>query len=143
PPSAPSPDLIDNLAAMLRQNRSMTLDELRQKLNVDGAAIWQGLRQLANAGQVIYDVVAQKFRWRQIMPKALGEAEIGPEHPELIGARQIMARDKAELTSRDYAANNMMVLGGKVESTPVESMVDQDPLIRRRKWLCGYYQHFR
>jgi hypothetical protein len=43
------------------------------------------LRELANAGQVIYDLQDRVYRWRQIMPKAIGQAEIGPEHPELPG----------------------------------------------------------
>ena len=76
------------------------------------------------------------------MPKALGEAELGPEHPEVAGARQILARGKAELTGRDYASGNMMVLTGRVESTPVEIMVDADQRIKRGKCLCGYYRHF-
>ena len=44
------------------------------------------LNRLAHSGQVIYDLVAGVYRWRQVMPMAVGEAEMGPENQELAQA---------------------------------------------------------
>lgn len=142
PPSAPSPDMINSIAAVVREKRAATLSEVTERLGLDAAKASEGLRQLAHSGQVIYDLLARRYRWRQIMPKALGEAELGPEHPELAAARQIMQRGRAELTNRDYAAGNAMLLSGKVESNLVEIMVDADQRIKRGKCICAHYRDF-
>ena len=145
PPAAPSPDLVNNIAAKLRERRAMTALEVEQTLGVEPAVAAAGLRQLANAGQAIYDLHAGLFRWRQIMPKAIGEAEIGPEHPELAGARQIMEANRVKLESRQDAPIGIgsgYILGGKAEAKPVEILIDADQRVRRGKCVCGYYQKY-
>ncbi|HYO10938.1 MAG TPA: hypothetical protein VER17_18380 [Tepidisphaeraceae bacterium] len=144
PPAAPSPDAVNNVAAALRQQRAMTPRQIESAAQLDPAPAAAALRQLAHAGQVIYDLSAGVYRWRQIMPKALGEAEIGAEHPELAGARQIMERDQAKLESRhdDPVARGGYVLGGKVEGKPVEILVDADQRIKRGKCVCGYFRQY-
>ena len=143
PPAAPSPDLIDNIAAVLREKRVMTSSQIEQALGIDAARAAAALRELAHAGQAIYDLSAQVYRWRQIMPKALGQAEIGPEHPELIGARELMSRNLVSLESRVEAPSGAAyVLGGKSQSYDVEILVDADQRIRRGKCGCGYYRKF-
>jgi hypothetical protein len=144
PPAAPSPDLIDNVAALLRQRRAMTADEIGRAVSSDAPAVAAALRHLAHAGQVIYDLTRGVYRWRQIMPKAIGEAEIGPEHPELLGARQIMQRDRVTLESRHDVPTmpGAYLIAGKAESKPVEILLDADQRIRRGKCVCGYYRQF-
>ena len=143
PPAAPAPDMVNNVAAVMREKRVATLADVQQRLSTDPAQTSEALRQLAHSGQVIYDLIAQRFRWRQIMPKALGEAEIGAEHPELAGARQIMERNQITLESRqDAPIGTGYLLTGKAEGKPVEILVDADQRIRRGKCVCGYYQKF-
>jgi hypothetical protein len=76
------------------------------------------------------------------MPRALGEAEIGAEHPELAGARQIMERKQADLTGRDEAPGGGYVLSGRVASHEVEILVDADQRIKRGKCICAHYRRY-
>jgi hypothetical protein len=99
------------------------------------------LRRLAFAGQVIHDLPHGVYRFRQVMPVALGEAQLGPENPELAGARRLMLHSDATLQSVDRNERGA-VLTGKVESTPVEILVDLDGRIRRGKCLCGHFRQF-
>jgi hypothetical protein len=150
PPAAPSPDTIDNVAAILRERRRMTSAEIEQAVGIDAARAAAALRDLAHAGQVIYDLSAHVYRWRQIMPKAIGEAEIGPEHPELVGARQIMEKNRVTLETRVEAPTapnekpiaGAFVITGQADNTPVEIMLDADQRIRRGKCVCTYYRKF-
>ena len=148
PPAAPAPDTVDNVAAVVREQGRVEQPAIEQRLGIAPPVAAAALRQLANAGQVIYDLVDGVYRWRQIMPKAVGQAEIGPEHPELAGARVLMERNRAELTSRQDAPDvsgagaGGYVLGGNVESKPVEILVDADGRIRRGKCLCGYFRQY-
>lgn len=144
PPAAPAPDTVDNVAAVVRERQRVEQSTVEQRLGLAPAVASAALRQLANAGQVIYDLTEGVYRWRQIMPKAIGQAEIGPEHPELAGARELMEKNKAELTSRQDAPGpgGGYVLGGNVDHKPVEVLVDADGRIRRGKCLCGYFRQF-
>jgi hypothetical protein len=150
PPAAPSPDVINNVAAVLREKRAMTQAEIEQSVSLDPARAAAALRELAHSGQAIYDLSAGVHRWRQIMPKAIGEAEIGPDHPEVVGARQIMEKNQVTLDSRQDApavgaagaSAGGYILGGKAEGKPVEILIDGDQRIRRGKCVCGYYQQF-
>jgi hypothetical protein len=149
PPAAPAPDTVDNVAAVVREARRAAPGVVEQRLGLAPKVAAAALRELANAGQVIYDLADGVYRWRQIMPKAVGQAEIGPEHPELAGARDLMERNRAELTSRQDApvvagggGAGGYVLGGNVESKPVEILLDADGRIRRGKCLCGYFRQY-
>lgn len=142
PPEAPSPDLVNNVAAALRERRAATLAQLTSAVTSDDGKVAAALRQLAHSGQAIHDLSEGIYRWRQIMPKALGEAEMGEEHPEMLGARSIMARARADLLTRDEAPRGGYVLTGTVDNDPVEIMVDPDGRIRRGKCVCGYYRRF-
>jgi hypothetical protein len=144
PPAAPSPDLITNVQAIVREMKSATLEQVmsRAMLINDPATALAALRHLAHSGQIIHDLVAGVYRWRQVMPRALGEAEIGPEHEELAGARQIMERRQAELHTRDEAPGGGYLLGGRVASCEVEMIVDSDQRIKRGKCVCGWFRRF-
>jgi hypothetical protein len=142
PPAAPSPDLVNDVAATLRDRRAAQLSELQSAVSGQANDVEAALRQLAQSGQAIHDLTTGFYRWRQIMPKALGEAEMGPEHPELAGARTIMSRDRADLQSREEAPRAGYVLTGKVDNDPVEILVDSEGRIRRGKCVCGYYRKY-
>ncbi|HSU65538.1 MAG TPA: SWIM zinc finger family protein [Tepidisphaeraceae bacterium] len=142
PPAAPSPDLVNNVAAVLHERRSATLPEVASAVSAEADVVAAALRQLAHSGQAIADLTTGAYRWRQIMPRALGEAEIGPEHPELAGARTIMDRNRADLSDRQEAPRGGYVLSGVVDNDPVEVLVDADGRIRRGKCVCGYFRKY-
>ena len=143
PPAAPSPDLVTNVAAVLRGNRQMTAKQIEAQVHADAPTVAAALRELAQSGQAIYDLAAGVYRWRQIMPRAIGEAEIGPEHPELAGAREIMEKNRVSLEARQEApSGGGYIITGKADGSPVEILLDPDQRIRRGKCVCGYYRKF-
>ena len=131
-----------SIAAAFRGEPALSLDRLRQVTGASAGEVLAWLNRLAMLGQVIHDLPASVFRWRQVMPRALGEAEIGPEHAELAGARTIMARGRADLKAREEAPRGGYVLTGVVDNDPVEVLVDADGRIRRGKCVCGYFRRF-
>ena len=143
PPRAPTVNEIDAAAAALKARRAADLGSVQREAGeADGHAVAAALRHLAQTGQVIYDLAAGVYRYRQIMSQPLGEAQLGPEDPELAGARDLVARRKFELTDRQDGPNLTRVIIGKVESKPVEILVDADDRIKRGKCLCGHFQKY-
>jgi hypothetical protein len=139
PPVEPSRDLIARLADWLRVQRKTTLDEVQAHLAAEAGSCFAALNHLAHTGQVIYDLVAGVYRWRQVMPMALGEAEIGPENPELAASRMIIDKRQAKIESRQEAPRGAMIYTGNAQGKPVELLVDADGVIRRGKCVCSHH----
>ena len=143
PPRAPSADLIDRTAAELKTRRAADLATIQSATGAgDEFLAAAALRHLAQSGQVIYDMAAGKYRYRQIMAQPLGEAQLGPEDPEVIGARLLVATKKFELTDRQDGPNLTRATIGKVEGKPVEILVDSDDRIKRGKCVCGHFRKY-
>src|SRR5262249_62374982 len=71
------------------------------------------LNRLALLGQLIHDLHAGLYRWRQIMPVALSLEQIGPENPETVGARQIVARKQVRLKRDERLPRGLRMLAGQ------------------------------
>jgi hypothetical protein len=131
------------VAAALRIRRAAQLSELKLLVaGVDDFAMAAALRQLAQSGQVIFDLSANQYRYRQIMSQPLGESQLGPEDDEVAAARKLVAERKVELVDRQDGPDLTRAIIGKVESKPVEILVDADDRIKRGKCLCGHYLKF-
>ena len=98
------------------------------------------MNHLAHCGQVIYDLAAGVYRFRQVMPMVVGEAEMGPENEELVASRQLVAGGHVAIASRQEASRGIVVYCGKVDGKPVELVIDADGLIRRGKCVCGHHR---
>lgn len=137
-----SPDQAERLRECLQRQRAMTLHDLSSQCMVEAPAARSALMRLARTGQVIHDLGARLYRWRQIMPQALGEAELSQPHPELAAARDIMARKEVRLESQQPAPGGGVVLSGNIDNTPVEMMLDGDRNVKRGKCVCGHYRKY-
>ena len=143
PPRSPSLELIARTAAAVKSQRAATLAEIQIAVGeTDEFLVAGALRQLAQTGQLIYDIAHGKFRYRQIMSQPLGESQLGPEDPELAGARALISQNKIQLIDRQDGPNLSRVIIGNVESTPVEILVDPEDRIKRGKCLCGHFKQF-
>lgn len=140
PPVTPSAALIETLRNSLRDARSADFLRLASEAHAEPAECAAGLNHLAHAGQMIYDLDARRYRWRQILPQALGEAELGPENPELVASRRILLRRQVRIATRDVLAEGAIVYTGEVEGKPVELMIDADHRIRRGQCGCGHHR---
>jgi hypothetical protein len=141
PPATITEDLLSRVIRLLQERRALSLSQLEIATRAPARAVTAALRRLAFSGQVIHDLPRGLYRFRQVMPMALGEAHLGPDNPELTGARHLMLTYDAKLDSTDQTESGA-VLTGKVESTQVEILVDLDGRIRRGKCLCGHFRQY-
>jgi len=141
PPATITEDLLGRVGRILQERRAMSLAELQSATSAAAPAVTAALRRLAFAGQVIHDLPNRVYRFRQVMPVPLGEAQLGAENAELTAARQLMWTRNAKLESSDHSDRGSIHIG-KVESTPVEILVDLDGRIRRGKCVCGHFRKY-
>jgi hypothetical protein len=141
PPGTVNDLSLEKLASTFRSSTSQSLATVAQQSGLalhDAAA---GLNQLALLGQVIHDVSTGVFRWRQVIPTPLTREQLGPPNPELVAAKELVARGKVKIVSNEQLANGNRLLMGQFSNHLVELMVDSDHIIVRGKCNCSH--HFR
>jgi hypothetical protein len=141
PPATITPELLAQVGRLLQERRAMSLAELQTATGAKAPALTAALRRLAFTGQVIHDLPNRKYRFRQVMPAPLDEAQLGPENAELNEARHLIAAGNAKLEAVDRSMRGA-ALTGRVESKPVEILIDLDGRIRRGKCVCGHFRQF-
>jgi hypothetical protein len=141
PPAQPTGDLIARVAQFMQARRAAAFADIDLASGSQPAQTAAALNHLAHTGQLIHDLPNAVYRWRQIMPQALGEAELGPENPELTASKQILIRKQAKIDSRTEAAGGF-ALAGVADGKPVELFLNADGLIKRGKCVCSHHYKF-
>ncbi len=139
PPVEPSPDLIGDIAATFRERPALTFDEIRARTGAAAAFVAAGLNRLALKGQVIRDLHAGVYRWRQVMPFVLAPDDLGPGDPETAAARELVSEGKAQVVRDDRRPDGLRVLEGRVPEHPVTVLLDADGRMLRGKCTCSHH----
>jgi hypothetical protein len=95
------------------------------------------LNRLAGLGQLIHDLPAGLYRWRQIMPVAVSQEQLGPENPETVAARRLVG--KVRLTRDERSPTGLRLLAGSVENRNVELVIDNDGRMIKGKCTCSHH----
>ena len=140
PPAAAGAREIEIASAFMQRRRVATFAEIAGAVPGTAATVQAALNHLAHTGQVIHDLGAGVFRWRQIMPRALGEAELGPENEEVAASRELVRSGRVVVESSVAAPGGGTIFVGKAESTPVELLMDNEGRIKRGRCLCGHFR---
>jgi hypothetical protein len=139
PPAVPSDELLGDIAATFRDSPTRTFAEIRARTGAAPAFVAAGLNRLALMGQVIHDLHAGVYRWRQIMPLPLALDVIGPENPETIAAKELVENGKVHVTRDDHRADGLRILEGQVPDRPVTLLLDADGRMLRGKCSCSHH----
>jgi hypothetical protein len=142
PPAQPDEMLLRQLAASFGTSPILTFDQLRQRTGAPGPLVAAGLNRLAQLGQVIHDLPANAYRWRQIMPSSLSLRELGPDSPETEGARELVEKRQVRLSRDEMSASGLRVLEGRAAGTQAEVVLDGDGRIVRGKCTCSHHHRF-
>jgi hypothetical protein len=139
PPVEPSRYLATQVAASFRANPSQTLAGITSKTGGSGAEVLAVLNQLAGLGQVIHDLHAGVYRWRQVMPVTLSAELIGPENSETVAAREIARTSSVHVLRDESRPDGLRILEGKILDRPVTLLLDADGRMLRGKCTCSHH----
>jgi hypothetical protein len=141
PPAEPSDALLGDIGSAFKERPGLTFDQVRQRTGAAAPFVAAGLNRLAQLGQVIHDLPAGLYRWRQVMPVAVSLEQAGPESPETVAGRHLVAQRKVRLERDDRLESGLRLLAGKVPDRPVELLLDSDGRMVRGKCTCSH--HFK
>ena len=129
-------------AEKLSQTRTLTAPRLAAELNVSADVAVSVMNQLALRGQAIFDLHAGVFRWRQVLPMAVSDQEVGAPHPEIDAAARMMMSGGVKIETQVAAPRGGWILTGKAENQSVEVLIDSDGMVRKGKCRCSWHFKF-
>lgn len=138
----PDEALAEQVLPLLRDAQRATLPELVRAVSAQGSEkvsekkLLGSLNLLAKQGQVVYDFAHSCYRYRQVMPVALSEKLLGPEHPELIQGRLLASAVKIGKKKKEGAS---VFYQAKVQNTSCEAAFDPDMAFVKAKCTCSYF----
>ncbi len=139
PPAEPDAATMRAIAGAFHTDPALSFDRLQVLTHARPPALAVGLNRLAMLGQVIHDLPAGLYRWRQIMPVTLSAELVGPEHPETVAARQLIAGSAVRVSRDETQPNGLRVLEGRVHTTEVSLLLDGDGRMLRGRCSCSYH----
>lgn len=142
PPVSANLPQVAAAAEKLSQHRSMTAARMTTELNVSSDVAVSVMNQLALRGQAIFDLHAGVFRWRQVLPMAVSDQEVGAPHPEIDAAARMMMSGGVKIETQVAAPRGGWILTGKAENQSVEVLIDSDGMVRKGKCRCSWHFKF-
>ncbi|OAI47951.1 hypothetical protein AYO44_08400 [Planctomycetaceae bacterium SCGC AG-212-F19] len=145
PPAEPSHDLLGDIAATFKEKPALAFEQIRQRTGAAAPYVAVGLNRLAQMGQLIHDLPGGVYRWRQIMPVVVALDQLGPESPETLGARELVAKRQVQITREEKSRSGLRMLAGKVgdRTKEVELVLDLDGRMLRGKCSCSHHFQFK
>lgn len=123
----------------LEQDQVATIGSLAESTGFAPSALLPSLHQLAQQGQVIYDFGVDAYRYRQVMPVALSEAVLGPEHPELAAGKQIAQEKKVKVLREEALPGGSRLYVFEAADIAAEAVIDADGAFKKAKCSCSFF----
>jgi hypothetical protein len=141
PPVEIGDSLLSEIGRAFKDGPVQSFEQLRQHTRQGAPTLAAGLNRLALLGQVIHDLPAGLYRWRQVMPAELSVHQVGRDSPETEAARALVAQRQVSVSRDEPTPNGLWLLAGKVQNRPVELTLDADGRMVRGKCTCSH--HFK
>jgi hypothetical protein len=139
PPADPSAAVLIDIAAAFQVKPALTFNQIRERTGAAPAFVAAGLCKLASLGQVVHDLHAGLYRWRQVMPVAVSLEQIGPESPETEAARQLVARRTVRIDRDETRLDSLRILEGESGGRTVSLLIDADGRMLRGRCTCSHH----
>lgn len=133
---------IETVARMLRTERAADFERINSLLGYGAGATAAVLNRLAYSGQVIFDLGANQYRWRQVLPMAVGDEHTGSPDPEVVAAEDLVRGSRVTVESRSEDPLTGLLVSGKVDGSSVELLMNADGLVRRGSCGCAHHRSF-
>lgn len=142
PPAEPSEDVLGDIAAAFRDSPALTFEQVRQRTGAAPHLVAAGLNRFALLGQLIHDLAAGVYRWRQILPVESSIKQVKVDSPEADAARDLVAEGRVNV-SRDETVGGLRAVVGRVNGKDIEVVCDADGRVTRGQCSCSHYFRFK
>jgi len=133
------PQTVDDIERFLARTQKAALPVIEAAIAAPTDVVLGSLHQLAKQGQVMYDFAGDCFRYRSVMPVALSQAVLGPDHPELREGQRLFREKKVRISRDEPLERGRRLIAALVEKTECEGVLDADGAYARAKCACSYF----
>ena len=142
PPVEPSEDLLGDIATAFRESPSLTFEQVCRRTGAAAPFVAAGLNRFALLGQLIHDLGAGIYRWRQILPAELSIKQVKFDSPEAEAAKNLVSAGRVNV-NRDETVAGLRVIAGKVENRDAEVVINSDGKVSRGQCNCSHWFKFK
>ncbi|APR88033.1 hypothetical protein A7982_13382 [Minicystis rosea] len=135
----PDPRVMAAVQQKLFDVQHASADELAAAVSAPRDVTLSSLHELAQHGQAIYDFAAGCYRYREVMPFALSEAVVGPEHPELAEGKRLATEKRVKVRREEALAGGRRLYVFDAGNTQAEAVIDNDGVLKDAKCSCSFY----
>lgn len=135
----PEEAVTTKVASYLEVERIARVGDLALAANTSSDRVLASLFQLSTEGQVVYDFAADRFRYRPVLPVALSESILGPEHPELAAGRKLAEGKQVRVLRTEALGGGRKLYVFKAQETSCEAVVDGDLAFKKAKCTCSFF----
>lgn len=139
PPAEVNETMLVQISGAFRQSPMLPFESVVASSQLPRPTVAAGLNRLALLGQVIHDLPANQYRWRQVMPTPLTSEQVGPENVETTEAKHFLERGQVTVTRDELTATGLRLLQGRLPDRSVELLVDGDGRMMRGKCNCSHH----
>ncbi len=139
PPVDPTDAMIGAVAGAFRIRSSYTAAELSLAAGMPMPETIAALNRLALLGQVIHDLPAGLYRWRQVMPVTLAAELAVADDPETQAAKRIILAGEVKVTQDVRRPDGLRILEGTYHSRAISLLIDADGRLLRGKCNCSHH----
>ncbi len=140
--AAPDVRSMTALTTRLHEVQRASSEELAQAVGISQPSALASLHELAKHGQAVYDFSSDCYRYREVMPFALSEAVLGPDHPELAEGRRIArgtGKAGVKILRDEALPGGRRLFVFKALDTSCEAVVDADGAFKSAKCTCSFF----
>lgn len=128
--------IVASLVRVLEVERSGSFAFLCSKVGGEESVVAGSLLELAKRGQVAYDFVAKKVRYRPILPSSdLLQHLLRDESHELAASRELTVK----ITRDETIGTDKRLVVGETGETTCEAIIDSDWRFSRAKCKCSFF----
>ncbi len=138
---ASDPASMAQLQGKLHELQVASADALVAETGLARSKALASLHALCKHGQAVYDFAVDAYRERQVMPFALSELVLGPDHPELVHGRRLAGEGakilRQEPVSGGSGGRALFVV--KTTDGTAEAVLDADGVFKSAKCNCSFF----
>ncbi|MCB9595993.1 MAG: SWIM zinc finger family protein [Sandaracinaceae bacterium] len=139
----PDPATVERCLRELRSERALTPAELAGAVGTDVSTARAAMHRVCELGQAVFDYSTGAYRFRQVVDVELGEAQLGPEPPELTEGRKLFVARAVTVTSDAPLDRGRRHVMARVGSYEVEGLFDLDRVLSRASCGCSHHYKFK
>lgn len=133
------PRLMSSLQEKLFGAQRASVEDLAAQTGATRDQALASLHELCKHGQAIYDFADGCYRYREVMPFALSEAVLGPDHPELVEGRKLAADKKVKVRRDEAVAGGRRLYVFEAGGVQAEAVIDSDGKLAGAKCTCAFF----